>query len=151
MVHLVLLGSTLRKASCNTGLLRACKKVIETQGHTADLIVPGDLPLFNSDLEQDNDHPQMKVVAAFRERVKAADALIFGVAEYNYSISGVQKNAVDWASRGPVSVNKNVSSLATRAVVSVSSHDFYALHFSSGRELVCWQACRHCRRRRRQR
>ena len=40
-------------------------------------------------------------VERFREQIRAADALLFATAEYNYSISGVMKNAIDWASRPP--------------------------------------------------
>lgn len=68
------------------------------RGHTLDLIVPGDLPLFNQDLE----HPDLlpKAVKEYRHRLKAADCFLFGLSEYNYSMSAAAKNAIDWGSRG---------------------------------------------------
>ena len=56
-----------------------------------------DFPLFNADVEaQGNPEP----VTAMHQAIAAADGLLFAVPEYNYSISGVLKNAIDWASRG---------------------------------------------------
>lgn len=97
-MHIVAISGSLRKASCNTGILRALQKALPS-GHTMDIIVPGDLPLFNQDIEAPEVLPES--VKHFRARVKAADAFIFGTNEYNFSISGVLKNSVDWASRGP--------------------------------------------------
>ena len=55
-----------------------------------------DLPLFNSDIK---DFPES--VTKWRELAKSADAFIIATNEYNFSISGVLKNAIDWASVGP--------------------------------------------------
>jgi chromate reductase len=55
------------------------------------------LPLYNADLEG-NLPPE---VVEFKEKVRDADALLIATPEYNYSISGVLKNAIDWASRPP--------------------------------------------------
>ena len=97
MVHIVGISGSLRRASCNTGILRALAKSLPT-GHTLDIVVP-DLPLFNSDLEL----PQS--VKDFRARLKRADAFIFATPEYNYSISSPLKNALDWGSRGDADGN----------------------------------------------
>ena len=102
MVHLVLLTGSLRKASCNTGLLRSCAAAITALGHTAELIVPSALPLFSQDLEADEENPLMANVRDFRKRIQEADAVVLGCPEYNYSVSCVMKNALDWASRSPV-------------------------------------------------
>ncbi|MCC5963608.1 MAG: NAD(P)H-dependent oxidoreductase [Rhodobacteraceae bacterium] len=51
------------------------------------------LPLYNADV---TDNPE---VAAWIEQIRAADGLVFVTPEYNYSIPGVLKNAIDWASR----------------------------------------------------
>jgi chromate reductase len=56
-----------------------------------------DLPIFNSDLD---DPP---AVLALKAAIAAADGVVFGVPEYNYSIPGGLKNALDWVSRPPVS------------------------------------------------
>lgn len=97
-MHIVGISGSLRKASTNTGLLRAVQKVLPA-GYTMDIIVPGDLPLLNTDIEAPDVLPAS--VAAFRERVKKADGFIFASPENNYSVSAAFKNAVDWASRGP--------------------------------------------------
>ncbi|CAD6234827.1 unnamed protein product [Miscanthus lutarioriparius] len=59
-----------------------------------------DLPLLNTDLEAaDGAFPP--AVEAFRDRVRGADCFLFASPDYNYSISGPLKNALDWASRPP--------------------------------------------------
>ena len=63
-----------------------------------DIIVPGDLPLFNQDLERPDLLP--RAVLEYRQRLKAADCFLFSLPEYNFSISGAGKNAIDWGSRG---------------------------------------------------
>ena len=97
-MHIVAICGSLRAASCNGGLLRAVARNVPA-GHTIDIIVPGDLPLFNQDIEGPAVVPP--TVVEYRKRVKAADAFVFGTSEYNFSISGALKNAIDWASRGP--------------------------------------------------
>lgn len=96
-MHIVAISGSLRKLSCNTGLLRAIAKSLPA-GHTLDLIVPGNLPLFNQDIEQPDLLPD--AVKEYRRRLKAADCFLFGLSEYNYSMSGAAKNAIDWGSRG---------------------------------------------------
>lgn len=92
-MKIVAISGSLRKASCNQGLLRAVGKSLPA-GTTFDILVP-DLPLFNSDLKT---LPQE--VKEFRQKLKGADGFIFGTSEYNYSLSGALKNALDWGSRG---------------------------------------------------
>eukprot|EP01039_Chlorochromonas_danica_P003396 gene3396-3721_t len=98
MVHIVAISGSLRKASCHTGILRAIQRALPA-GNTVDIIVPGDLPLFNQDIEAPEVLPAP--VKDFRARVKAADAFIFAAPENNFSVSAALKNAIDWASRGP--------------------------------------------------
>lgn len=95
-MHIVAISGSLRKTSCNTGLLRAMRDQLPP-GHTMDIIVP-DLPLFNQDLERPDLVPE--AVKEYRQRLKAADAFLFGLSEYNFSMSGAAKNAIDWGSRG---------------------------------------------------
>lgn len=54
-----------------------------------------DIPLFNEDVAQEGDPP---VVAALRQAIMAADALVIATPEYNYGVPGVLKNALDWVS-----------------------------------------------------
>jgi chromate reductase len=58
----------------------------------------GDLPLYNQDVE---DAGVPEAVKRLKEQVRAADAILFASPEYNYSMSGVLKNAIDWVSRPP--------------------------------------------------
>lgn len=71
------------------------------------------LPFLNTDLEVDGTYPPS--VEAFRRKILAADSMLFASPEYNYSVSGPLKNALDWASRPP-----NVCADKVAAVVSAS-------------------------------
>lgn len=93
------ISGSLRRASWNTGLLRAAQEVAP-EDVTIEIIDISELPLYN----QDHDGPHAPAaVLRFKEQLAAADALLFAVPEYNYSITGVLKNAIDWASRPPPS------------------------------------------------
>lgn len=86
------IGGTLRKGSFSKALLLEAQKsapedvVIEI----ADI---GDFPLYNPDIQMPAS------VKKFKDSIKDADAVLFSTAEYNYSIPGSLKNAIDWASR----------------------------------------------------
>ena len=88
------ISGSLRKGSFNTAALRAAVALLP-ENVEMEVITLGDLPLFNQDLELD-----LPVnVRDFKVKIKAADALLISSPEYNYSISGVLKNAIDWGSR----------------------------------------------------
>ena len=89
----VLVGS-LRKESLNRKLANALKP-LAPQSLKLDIVEIGDLPLFNQDHEADP--PQ--AVRDFKQRIQAADAVLFVTPEYNRSIPGVLKNAIDVGSR----------------------------------------------------
>jgi chromate reductase len=93
--HLLGLSGSIRKESTNTAILRT---VAEKLGARASLTVfpLNDIPLYNSDLEGDA-LPQP--VRALKEAIAASDGLILCTPEYNHGMSGVLKNALDWASR----------------------------------------------------
>jgi chromate reductase len=95
--RLVVLGiaGSLRRASWNRGLVRATGELApaETTFETFDL---RDVPLYDGDLEGDE---LPAPVRALKEAIAAADALFIATPEYNWSLSGVLKNALDWASR----------------------------------------------------
>ncbi len=95
-LHVLGISGSLRHASYNTALLRAAAELLppEMTLETFDL---APLPLFN----QDNEKPFPEAVAELRARVAQADALLIATPEYNSSVSGVLKNAIDWASRPP--------------------------------------------------
>jgi chromate reductase, NAD(P)H dehydrogenase (quinone) len=91
------MSGSLRKGSFNTAALRAAGELVP-DGMTLETIGVGDLPHYDDDVRLKGYPP---VVQRFRDRIKAADALLFVTPEYNYSVSGVLKNAIDWASRPP--------------------------------------------------
>jgi chromate reductase len=88
------IAGSLRQASYNRGALRAAI-ALAPAGVTIRELSIGDLPLYNQDLETD----PPAVVRALREAVRAADAVLIATPEYNYSVPGVLKNALDWGSR----------------------------------------------------
>jgi chromate reductase len=89
-------AGSLRKDSYNKALLNAAMKLMpkKTKLEIFDL---EEIPLFNQDLE--NRMPQK--VKQFKAKIRVADALLIVTPEYNYSVPGVLKNAIDWASRPP--------------------------------------------------
>jgi chromate reductase len=88
---------SLRKQSYNAAALRAAQELAPA-GMTIEFADIGSVPLYNEDLRATVPFPES--VQAFREQIRAADALLFSTPEYNYSVPGVLKNAIDWASRG---------------------------------------------------
>jgi chromate reductase len=93
---IIILGiaGSLRRQSYNRSALRAAQALVP-EGATLEIFELDGIPGFNQDDEQ-NPPPQ---VVELKKRVQDADALLFVTPEYNYSIPGVLKNAIDWASR----------------------------------------------------
>lgn len=87
-------AGSLRKGSYNRALLRAAAEVVPSEA-TLEIVDLSPIPPFNADLESDMPAP----VKDFKARIRAADAILIATPEYNYSIPGVLKNAIDWASR----------------------------------------------------
>jgi chromate reductase len=92
------LSGSLRKGSFNTMLLHAAKTVAPA-GMTIDIYDLAPIPMYNDDVRLGPGYPAE--VQAFRDAIAAHDAVLFASPEYNYSVSGVLKNAIDWASRAP--------------------------------------------------
>jgi chromate reductase, NAD(P)H dehydrogenase (quinone) len=88
---------SLRKDSYNRMALRAAEE-LAPEGMSFESCDIGEFPLYNEDVRQQGFPPP---VEAMRERIRAADAVLFVTPEYNYSMPGVLKNAIDWASRPP--------------------------------------------------
>jgi len=86
---------SLRRASYNRGLLRAAQALLP-EDMDLDIYDISGIPLFNEDLIPDS---VPEAVKDFKSRIADADALLFASPEYNFSIAGVLKNAIDWASR----------------------------------------------------
>jgi chromate reductase len=96
-IHLLGFAGSLRRASFNRALLRAAIEMMPEKV-TVERIEIGDIPLYSAELDSAN---PPEAVLRFRERIAAADGLLIASPEYNYSIPGGLKNALDWASRPP--------------------------------------------------
>lgn len=91
------IAGSLRCGSFNAALLREAQ-TLAPDDVRIDIVDLAPLPLYNRDLEDDG---LPAPVAEFRQALAAADGLVVATPEYNYSIPGVLKNAIDWASRPP--------------------------------------------------
>ena len=91
------ISGSLRAASFNTGLLRAAQE-LAPDGITVEIADISAVPLYNEDVYQAGFPP---AVETLRRQVAAADAVLLATPEYNYSIAGPMKNAIDWVSRPP--------------------------------------------------
>jgi len=90
-------AGSLRVNSYNRGLIRLAEKVAP-EGLRLKTFDIAPIPLYNEDVEKQGDP---EPVRRFKEAIAAADALLIATPEYNYSVPGVLKNAIDWASRPP--------------------------------------------------
>lgn len=98
-IHLVGISGSLRKGSFNTMLLHAVQELLP-EGVTMEIVSFKDLPLYNGDLDKPSAEERPDAVVAFRDQLAKADGYVIATPEYNYSIPGSLKNAIDWASRG---------------------------------------------------
>jgi chromate reductase, NAD(P)H dehydrogenase (quinone) len=95
-VHILAIIGSLRRDSYNRKTYNAVRELLP-EGVTIEEGDIGSIPLYNDDLLAESGHPEP--VRRLRELVAAADAVLFISPEYNYSIPGVLKNAIDWVSR----------------------------------------------------
>lgn len=93
-INILGFAGSLRKNSYNKALLRAAVELVPSDIKIEVFDLEG-IPLFNQDLEEQ----PPKRVREFKAKIRAADALLIATPEYNYSVPGVLKNAIDWASR----------------------------------------------------
>jgi chromate reductase len=93
-IRILGIAGSLRKGSYNMALLKAAQSISPDDAEIEILDI-SNIPVFNQDLEAD----MPESVKELKTRVKAADAILFATPEYNYSVPGVLKNAIDWASR----------------------------------------------------
>jgi chromate reductase len=96
-VSILGIAGSLRQGSFNRATLRAAQE-LAPDGMRIDSFDIAPIPLYNEDVRQQG-FPSP--VEDLRARIKAADGILFVTPEYNYSIPGVLKNAIDWASRPP--------------------------------------------------
>jgi chromate reductase len=96
-LHILGIAGSLRAASYNRGLLRAAAGLLPG-GVELETMSLGEIPLYDADVERQG---EPAAVRELKRRIAAADSLLIATPEYNYSIPGVLKNALDWASRPP--------------------------------------------------
>lgn len=101
MTRLIGISGSLRKGSFNTALLRSGVDVVPAKVKLSVHTVHG-IPLYDGDVETESGIPQS--VADLKDAIAAADGLILATPEYNNSVPGVLKNAVDWLSRPPADI-----------------------------------------------
>ncbi len=115
------ISGSLRRDSHNTLLLRTAARELPPDTDFEILEGVRDVPAYDEDLDGDS---QPAAVVRLREAVAEADALLFATPEYNHSIPGALKNALDWLSRPLVS---NPLRFTPVAVVGASTGAFGAV------------------------
>jgi chromate reductase, NAD(P)H dehydrogenase (quinone) len=93
-IRILGIAGSLRRQSYNRAGLRAATQLVP-EGATVEIFELDGIPGFSEDDEQ---NPPERVVE-LKRRIRESDAVLFVTPEYNYSIPGVLKNAIDWASR----------------------------------------------------
>lgn len=101
MTTILGLAGSLRSASFNGVLLRAAAHLAPA-GSTLEIASIRGIPLYDGDVEARDGVPD--VVSALKDRIAAADGLLLATPEYNNSVPGVLKNAIDWLTRPPTDV-----------------------------------------------
>ncbi|MGH7248084.1 MAG: NADPH-dependent FMN reductase [Pseudomonadota bacterium] len=96
-IHVLGICGSLRRGSYNMAALRTAIE-LKPPGMTIEVAEIGAIPLYNEDVRAQGFPPPVETL---RRQIKAAEALLLVTPEYNYSMSGVLKNAIDWASRPP--------------------------------------------------
>lgn len=107
-------AGSLRKGSFNRMLLNHALKVLPPDSTLEIYDKLGEIPIFNQDFENTPPPP----VVDFKERIRANNALLVATPEYNWSVPGMLKNAIDWACRPP---SDNVFNGKTVAIMSASN------------------------------
>lgn len=98
MISIIGISGSLRKDSYNTALLRAATKLMPS-GAELEIATLKGIPLYNGDVETIDGIPP--AVSELQKIIAAADGLLLATPEYNNSMPGVFKNAIDWLSRPP--------------------------------------------------
>lgn len=96
MTRILGISGSLRAGSFNTALLRAAQD-LQVQGVELEVTTLHGIPLYDGDLEQREGIPP--AVNALKEKIVASSGVILATPEYNNSLPGVLKNAIDWLSR----------------------------------------------------
>lgn len=117
------LSGSLRAGSYNSALLRSAAGHMPS-GATLEVGTIDGISLYNFDLESEQGIP--KAVVELKEHMAAADGVLLVTPEYNNSIPGVFKNAIDWASRPPADIDRVFGGKPV-AIMGVSAGQFGTL------------------------
>jgi chromate reductase, NAD(P)H dehydrogenase (quinone) len=98
MASIIGIAGSLRKGSLNAALLRAAAELAPA-GTEVEVASIAGIPLYDGDVERDRGIPDS--VTELKNRIAGADGLLLATPEYNNSMPGVLKNAIDWLSRPP--------------------------------------------------
>ena len=131
-IQLVGMSGSLRKGSYNTMLLKAATQLLPVDV-SMDIVSIEDIPLYNADLDLPAAKQRPESVEHFRKMLTDADGILISSPEYNYSIPGGLKNAIDWASRGedspllrkPIAVIGATTGLWGTARMQVAFHNVF--------------------------
>lgn len=96
-MNIIAFAGSLRQGSFNKSLLRTARELAPESMQIEIFDLEG-IPLFNADVEAEGDPGK---VPEFKDAILKADGLLIASPEYNHGITGVTKNAIDWASRPP--------------------------------------------------
>lgn len=103
MKHILGISGSLRRGSFNTALLRAARTSMP-DGAQLTICAIADIPLYNHDVESSEGIPP--AVEHLKHLIAESDGLLIATPEYNNSIPGVLKNAIDWLSRPPGDISR---------------------------------------------
>jgi chromate reductase len=96
MATILGIAGSLRRSSYNAALLRAARELVPAD-MAIEIASIADIPLYHGDVENEQGLPAP--AAALKEKIVLADGLLLVTPEYNHSLPGVFKNAIDWLSR----------------------------------------------------
>ncbi len=120
MTRIIGVSGSLRRGSFNTALLRAAVGLMPEGSELVASTIHG-IPLYNEDVEDADGIP--KAVSELKEKIATADGLLLVTPEYNNSIPGVFKNAIDWLTRPPDDIER-VFGRRPVAVIGASPGNF---------------------------
>ncbi|MDA4124742.1 MAG: NAD(P)H-dependent oxidoreductase [Thaumarchaeota archaeon] len=93
-IHILGISGSARRGSFNTAILQAAKELVPP-GVALEIFDVSGFPIYNQDLEAE----MPAEVRLFKEKIKQSDAVLFSTPEFNYSISALLKNAIEWGNR----------------------------------------------------
>lgn len=106
-------SGSLRKKSHNSSLLRAAQE-LKPESMVIEIFELSDIPMYNTDVENSG---EPDAVSLFKNKIAESDSLLIASPEYNTSVTGILKNAIDWASRPP---SDSVLNMKPYAIMGVS-------------------------------